>query len=160
MYKEIIIVRHGHAVSNYGNISDFDRPLTEAGILASYNSANAIKKKEFKPEIILTSSAIRALHTASIIKSVLELNNKSLDIKDQIYIAEVETLIKIISDINNSINKVILVGHNPTLTYFSNYFNVNVNNLSPASFVHLKFKTNSWSEIKKENLIDSSVYLN
>lgn len=160
MYKEIIIVRHGHAISNYGKISDFDRPLTEPGILSAYNSARRIKEKKFKPEIIFTSSAIRALHTASIIKSVLELNNKSLDIKDQIYIAEVETLIKIISDINSKIDKVILVGHNPTLTYFSNYFNVNVNNLSPASFVHLKFKTNSWSEIKKENLIDSSVYLN
>jgi phosphohistidine phosphatase len=160
MYKEIIIVRHGHAVSNYVNISDFDRPLTESGILAAYNSANAIKKKNFIPEIIFTSSAIRALHTASVIRSVLELNNKILDIKDQIYIAEVETLIKIISDINSKIDKVILVGHNPTLTYFSNYFNVIVNNLSPASFVHLKFKTNSWSEIKKENLIDSSVYLN
>jgi len=155
MYKEIVIVRHGHAVSNYGRISDFDRPLSESGILAAYESANKLKEKEFNPDTIITSSAIRAVHTATILKDVLELNK--FIINDQMYLAEVETLIKIINNINDSASKIILVGHNPTLTYFSHYFKVDVNNLSPASSVYLKFKMKRWSEIKKHKPINSFV---
>ncbi len=65
-YKELYIVRHGKSTQDYGNVSDIDRPLKERGVNDGYAMAKRLLSKNKIPELILTSPAVRALHSATI----------------------------------------------------------------------------------------------
>ena len=150
MYKELLIIRHGKATLDYDNISDIDRPLKEQGIIDVYNMANRIKDENLIPGKIITSSANRAIHTATIFAQVLNISTLDININENIYSADTEIMLNIINQIDDNIASVIIFGHNPTFTDLANYFTENyIDNLPPTGIVGLKFKTQSWSKIKR-----------
>lgn len=156
MYKELLLFRHGKASLNYNNISDIDRSLTEQGVIDVYNMANRLKTKNIKPNIIISSCANRALHTATIIARELNISTLKIDIVEELYLADIETIFSIINQINNNITSLMIVGHNPTLTDLANYFtNRNIDNILPSGIVSLKFKTQSWSDITQQKPVES-----
>ena len=156
MHKELLIIRHGKASVDYNNISDIDRPLKERGIIDVYNMANRIKDKNIIPNKIITSSANRALHTATIFARVLNISTLDIDNIEELYLAEPETIFNIINQLDDNIESLMIVGHNPTFTDLANYFTENyIDNLPPSGIVGLKFETQSWSKIKQLKPLES-----
>ena len=52
--------------------------------------------------------------------------------------------------LDNSINSLMIVGHNPTLTDFVNYFLVpSIDGLPTSAIVGLQFDTQKWENFKK-----------
>ncbi|MCK5170441.1 MAG: histidine phosphatase family protein, partial [Bacteroidales bacterium] len=70
-FKYLYIVRHGKSIQDYGNISDIDRPLKERGINDGYKMAERLLVQNKIPEKIISSSAVRALHSATIFARTL-----------------------------------------------------------------------------------------
>ena len=67
--KRIYFIRHAEAQS--GNGSDFERALSHAGKLCAIKLGEKLRSLGLAPDLIITSSAIRALHTAQIIANAL-----------------------------------------------------------------------------------------
>ena len=69
--KRIYIARHAKSSSGYLGIKDIDRVLTERGILDAYLIADCfVKDKRKIPQVIYSSPAARAIHTAIIFSRV------------------------------------------------------------------------------------------
>nr|WP_315045931.1 histidine phosphatase family protein [uncultured Campylobacter sp.] len=68
--KRIYFIRHAEAQS--GNGSDFERTLSYAGELCAIKLGEKLRSLGLTPDLIITSSAIRALHTAQIIANALD----------------------------------------------------------------------------------------
>ena len=68
--KRIYFIRHAEAQS--GNGSDFERTLSHAGELCAIKLGKKLRSLGLTPDLIITSSAIRALHTAQIIANALD----------------------------------------------------------------------------------------
>ncbi len=135
--KKLILFRH--AKSSWSlNVPDRDRPLTEKGIRRTEKILYVSKKIFFDTEIVYSSTANRAMHTASIIINQLDLSFSNLHLKEDLYTFESSKLIKFIRDIPNSFSNVICVGHNPAFTDA-------INHLSDSGFEHLP--TSAWAEI-------------
>jgi phosphohistidine phosphatase len=66
----IIIFRHGYAldkkIAKKTGVSDFDRPLTKLGITETDHMTRCLRKIGEKPDLILSSPALRAISTAKI----------------------------------------------------------------------------------------------
>ena len=67
--KRIYFIRHAEAQS--GNGSDFERALSHAGELCANKLGEKLRSLGLAPDLIITSSAIRALHTAQLIANAL-----------------------------------------------------------------------------------------
>ena len=67
--KRIYFIRHAEAQS--GNGSDFERALSQVGELCAIKLGEKLRSLGLAPDLIITSSAIRALHTAQIIANAL-----------------------------------------------------------------------------------------
>ena len=67
--KRIYFIRHAEAQS--GNGSDFERALSHAGELCANKLGEKLRSLGLAPDLIITSPAIRALHTAQIIANAL-----------------------------------------------------------------------------------------
>ena len=99
------------------------------------------------PEIIISSSAIRAKNTA---KLALEYGNWSSKfvIETKIYGATSEALLNIIHSIDNKYGSICLVGHEPTCSSFISLCTYHSQRFTTASMAKINFKTNSWREIQ------------
>jgi len=83
--KMIYLVRHAAAADRSEPISDFDRPLIEKGKKESQKMANLLKSQGIKPQIYLSSSAIRAVETAQIFAKTFGYPKSKIILDEKIY---------------------------------------------------------------------------
>jgi len=154
--KELYIVRHGKSAWDVGNISDIDRSLKERGINDGYKMAERLLDHGKIPEIIISSSATRALHSAIIFARTFNFPYKNIIINEEIYHSGLGNMLDIIKETDDQIKSLMVFGHNPTFTDLANYFIYpKIDNLPTTGIVGLRFETDSWSGIEKLKPKDS-----
>ena len=155
--KELIFVRH--AKSDWGTefLKDVDRPLNERGYTDAYFMSKWFLKNKKLPEVILSSSATRALNTALIFVRTFEFNMNNFFINETIYESSVSNLISVVQQQNTAIKTLMVFGHNTCITETCNLLTDDVffDNVSTCGIVHLKFEIDSWKELgnKKGSLV-------
>jgi len=138
--KVLFIVRHGKSGWDYPSVADIDRPLIDRGIRDGYDMANRTLNKKFQPQLIISSPAIRALHTATIFSRVLGLTPDRISIKEEIYLAEKQEILSVIAAADNLLQSLMIFGHNPGFTDLVNHLSgLRLDNLPTTGFVMLKF---------------------
>ena len=158
MTKQLIIVRHGKSSNNNSDIKDIDRTLLPKGIIDTKEIAKKLKDNNIVPDIIISSPANRALHTTTIICRTLKFPYKNINVEDLIYYSYSDEIIKLIKETDDSINSLMIVGHNPTLTDIANHFlNNPIFDLPTNGVVVLDFNCNEWINIKKKKLVSEAV---
>jgi len=145
--KVITFLRHSKS-SWENNLEDIHRPLSKIGIEKIKKIAISSKDHFISSEIILTSSANRALYTSVLLSRILSINLNKIRICDELYTFNYNKVFDFIETIDNNYSKVVLVGHNPAFTDISNYFSENkILNLPTARWFSLKFESDNWSDI-------------
>ena len=154
--KELFILRHAKSSWDEPNKEAKDRPLTSRGIHDAHFMANQLKKRLSKVDLILSSHANRAEHTATIFTEIIGLPFDRLRITSKIYETTESQIMTMVKNLPNEIHSVIIVGHNPTFTDFANRFlDSSIDNIPTAGIVGLTFNTSNWEEISKGNLLSS-----
>lgn len=141
--KKLLLIRHAQAGPHSQN--DFDRTLTSRGI----NEANkiAIKLQWLKliPDYLLSSPAKRTQTTADIISKILTITNNAFD--NRIYDASTQTLIQVITEIDNEYDFAALVGHNPGISQLIFELTGDYRDMPTAAAVLISLETNDWQLI-------------
>ena len=154
--KVLHIVRHAKSSWDYQNISDYDRPLKLRGIINAYEMARRIKIRNTLPNVIITSPASRALHTASIFARVIELPFGHFRVESDFYGSDIETIISHLKNLDDDIYSAMIFGHNPEFTNLANFLsNKPVENIPTSGIVSVFFHTTEWKEIDKNNVKDT-----
>lgn len=114
MNKELLLLRHGKSDWST-DTTDFDRPLNQRGNRNSQQIGQWLDKQELVPDLIICSPAIRALTTAQIVCEAMGLSAEIIQTEKNIYEAELSDLHQVLYSIPESIQRLLLVGHNPGL---------------------------------------------
>lgn len=153
MYKQLFVIRHGKSTWENEKIQDLDRPLKERGINDGYKMAEQLLAKSNIPDLIVSSPAIRALHSATIFARTFKYPSDSIVINNGIYMAGTHEILELITQTNDNINSLMIFGHNPTFTDLANYYLSDpIDNLPTTGIVGLTFDIKSWQEIDKKKL--------
>lgn len=146
--KKLYIIRHAKASWDHPEQPDFERTLTEQGLIDAHTIAQQLKQQKIKPDYILSSSAERAIKTAEAFAHELGFPAKNIVTNEHIYTAGVEELVKIIKSFNTKFNSVFLIGHNPTLTSVAHFLSEGLKiNLTTCGVLGISFKTSKWEEV-------------
>lgn len=78
--KRIYFIRHAEAQS--GNGSDFERALSQVGELCANKLGEKLRSLGLATDLIITSSAMRAFHTAQIIANALGATKKIASLRE------------------------------------------------------------------------------
>lgn len=149
--RKIIFLRHAKSAWDNQFLSDYDRPLSERGLRDAPRMAKRLEEKEIIPDQILSSTAKRAKQTAEITAKTLGLSQSLIHFNPNLYHASAqETLnqIKIISD--QTIETLIVVGHNPGFNDLIDFLGASIDNLPTAGQFGFKLAIEKWSEISPE----------
>lgn len=149
--KKLILVRHGKAKKQDDLeelTDDFDRPLRERAETDAEIIIKTFKLYDHKAVFMISSPAARALGTANFFKKGLELDDKNFKIIDELYTFDTGRLFKVIQEQDDSINQLMVFGHNPAITKLANELgDEDFTNVPTTGMVILDFDAEKWSEI-------------
>ncbi|NNE77601.1 MAG: histidine phosphatase family protein [Pricia sp.] len=147
--KTLILVRHGKSSWDYA-VNDKDRPLKERGINDAYLVSNALKSKGIQLDKIFSSPANRALHTCVIFLRQLEFPSEKFQLSKKLYDFSGDSVSEFIRNLDDSLNTVMIFGHNHAFTHLANSLgNTYIDNVPTTGLVHLYFDANRWKSISK-----------
>jgi phosphohistidine phosphatase len=145
MAKKLYIVRHAKSDWSHEGLSDFDRPLNERGLRNAPFMADKFAEAGHTLDFILTSPANRAITTAGYFKRRLGLSEKQWDTERRIYEADITRLLNIINRFNDSLNSVMMVGHNPGLSSLVQALTGEWVVMSTCSIAEIEIPFDSWA---------------
>jgi len=145
MVKKLILLRHGEAANDTAR--DFDRSLTPTGERTIRHLAIWLEENEFKLDKIFTSTAKRALDTASILSEALSVILKK---EDELYESSVRTFLQLVNETDEETECCIFVGHNPTITYLAEYLTAQPVNLEPGGAAIIELEDVNWSQVSEK----------
>ncbi len=115
--KEIYVLRHAKSSWDNSNLSDFDRPLADRGISDAKKMSNFLKDMNIKIDKVLCSNAIRAKETFDLTADGFNFEIDKATYLDKLYFGDTTTIIQDLKELDESLNNILIVGHNPTLHY-------------------------------------------
>ena len=115
--KEIYVLRHAKSSWDNSNLSDFDRPLADRGISDAKKMSNFLKDMNIKIDKVLCSNAIRAKETFDLTADGFNFEIDKATYSDKLYFGHTTTIIQDLKELDESLNNILIVGHNPTLHY-------------------------------------------
>ncbi len=153
-HKKILqVVRHAKSSWDNAGIADIDRTLKARGIQNAHEISRKLKLDNRIPDRIISSPAIRALHTAVIFARVFNFPLKNLQINNLLYESSEEEVVEFIKNLPEDCHSVMIFGHNPDVTGLVNHFVKNtVDNIPTSGVVSLTFKCQTWNQISPDNL--------
>ena len=108
-----------------------------------------LAKRDVRPDLILSSPALRALRTAEIIAKKLAYRRKDIVLNDRLYAVEAEDLLDVVQQLGDKAERVMLIGHNPELTELAHRLSGEITRMPTCAVAEFTFKTKSWSKIGK-----------
>ena len=121
MNLELILVRHAKSLYNDYVQNDIERHLSDRGYSDASDSAIWLASKINKPDLIISSPAIRAYSTALIFANRLGCKADTIQLDAAIYEAGVRQLLYVVAQIPQTVVTAVLFGHNPGFTDFINH---------------------------------------
>ena len=148
--KRVFIVRHTTKDRETLNEYDYDIELTEDGIEKAKKMAMNLASKNLNIDLIVASPAMRTRHTAEIFANELKYN-KTIMLNEVLYMAFVNELIETITYTYDTVDTMLLVGHNPSLTALAVTLLGFKEKFEEGAVMQIEFNCNSWIDIDKNN---------
>lgn len=126
-------------------MSDFDRPLKQRGKNDASQMAERILFSKLTIDQIVSSPALRAISTAEIFFKVLDIPFENISQNKDVYEADPEKLMRIISEFESSWNNVIIFGHNPGLSYFVGLLTGELFDKDTCSISEIAIHSDDWA---------------
>ncbi len=146
--KTLYLIRHAKSKWDDGKLQDFERGLSSRGesdlnIMSSY-----ISLRQITPDLMLSSSALRAQLTADVLAKRLNYRGR-IHYMSELYMVRPKTLINILGLQENQHESIFLIGHNPELTELANeLIEDNLSKLPTLGIIAISLDIDSWSDIE------------
>lgn len=147
--KTVLLMRHAKSSWKDPQPSDHDRPLNKRGLNDAPRMGRILHDRELVPQCILSSSALRARQTA---EAIIPTSGYKEDILylDQLYMAEADEYISVLRELSDSIERVMVIGHNPGLEMLLQMLSGQIESLPTAVIAHLVLPIHHWSELNSD----------
>ena len=145
--KILMLLRHAKSSWKDVSLSDFERPLNGRGRKAAETIGRYISRNRLEPELVLSSPAVRARETIGIVVKAAKLRAE-VRYDERIYEADPERLMEMVSQIEENLTSVMVVGHNPGIEEFLELLTGSSEHMATAALAKISFsEADKWSKV-------------
>jgi phosphohistidine phosphatase len=149
--KTLYLVRHAKSSWKYPSLDDFERPLNKRGRKNAPFMGRVLKKLKVAPDLVMSSPANRAAMTARMIAAEINYPLEKIRYSESIYEFGEDALISVIKQIDDRVNKAMVVGHNPATNGLANYIGGQpIGNIPTSGVCCVELDISSWANISKQ----------
>ena len=146
--KTLLLMRHAKSSWDYDELDDFSRPLNARGYRDATRMGNWLLKNSLLPDVIISSSAIRAASTAALVANRSDIQPKIL-LTQQLYDCTTEGFFKVIEGVSDTVSTALVVSHNPTLEEFTALLSGVECELPTATIIKFELDLDRWENIRR-----------
>lgn len=151
--KKLILVRHAKSSWKH-DVIDHERPLNDRGFEDAHLVSKHFKESQVFPDLVLSSDAYRAKHTAEIFISNLDIDEKTVVFNHSLYDFSGELLTEVIKSCDKTMDCIMVFGHNHAITDFVNtYGDQFIENVPTCGLVIIDFEISDWSNLKAGHIV-------
>lgn len=156
--KTLILLRHASSASGDDRISDHDRRLTAGGEQDCERVGRWLTASIDPPELVLCSSARRAVDTLECLRSQLS-TRPEVRIERSLYLAAPEELLQALAEVEDRVETLLLVAHNPGVHVLAadlagdgdpKLLELLARTFPPTALAALRFPVEHWHELSLE----------
>jgi phosphohistidine phosphatase len=147
--KRLTLVRHAKSDWSLPGQDDWDRPLNKRGQRDAPEMARRLRSRRLKPDLILSSPAVRALTTATVMARELKVPAAHVMQDERLYLASPADLLAVIRERGGEAKHVMVFGHNPGMNDCANQLSAGdrIDNLPTCGVFTAQFDIGAWSEL-------------
>lgn len=112
--KILTLLRHAKSTWDDPVARDFDRPLNRRGRRAAATVGREMQAQGLRFDKVIASPALRVVETLADVASGYG-RQLDVDYDQRIYLASPETLLDLVREVDDGVDRLLLVGHNPGL---------------------------------------------
>jgi len=146
--KILYLVRHAKSSWKDASLSDMDRPLNKRGRRNSPDMGKRMQAQGHKPDLIISSPANRAFSTSRNIARELDIDESEIVTDEDLYFSGADGMLGVLESVDDRYRKVMMTGHNPTMTDLVNRLaNTNMFNMPTCAVAIIGFDMASWADV-------------
>jgi phosphohistidine phosphatase len=145
--KTLYLLRHAKSSWDDTSLPDSERPLEPRGERDAAKMSKRWSQRHAKPDLIMSSPAARALATANVVAQGLDYKTKNIAVDDRLYAATVDALLAVVEALDDRLDRVMLVGHNPGFTALAHHFDSTIRHMPTCALAEFRFEADSWAGI-------------
>ena len=147
--KKLFILRHAKSSWDVPDISDFERPLNTRGLNDAPFMGELIAARGVVPDIIVSSPAKRAMHTAILVREAAGVDSDII-YDERVYEASPQNLRQVIAELDDKYSSVLLVGHNPGIEGLIRFLTGTIEPMPTAALAEIELAIGRWADIQAE----------
>jgi phosphohistidine phosphatase len=147
--KTLLLMRHAKSSWKHPDLPDIDRPLKKRGKKDVQRMAKLITEAELVPQAVYCSPALRARLTAEAILHETSFKGE-IQYLDTLYLGEPENYIEVLGKCSDSLDRVMVIGHNPGLESVLQALSGRVESLPTGAIAYISLQIKSWKELNDE----------
>ena len=148
MTKHFFLIRHAQAETSSHMSKDFELMLTPPGMGEAMKMGDRLVQLGVRPSLIVTSPALRCADTAKLLAARMGYDTNAVRQEPDLYEASVRNLLSVINGLEETHERVMLVGHNPAATYLAEFLTrAEIGSLPTGGTVYMTFEGQKWSEV-------------
>jgi phosphohistidine phosphatase len=144
--KTLLILRHAKS-SWAGSNPDHQRPLNSRGRRDAPRIGRLLREEDLVPDLILTSTAARALETAELVADASGFGGP-LEKLRAFYHAPAEIFLETLRSLSGDFERVMIVAHNPGLEELLAELTGEDELLPTAALAHVALPISSWRHLR------------
>jgi phosphohistidine phosphatase len=145
--KTLFLVRHAKSSRDDLSLPDQDRPLNDRGRQDAPAMGKRLARRRVKPDLIVSSAALRALTTAQLVAAELGYEGRDIVVDDRLYASSADALLGVIGALDNKLHRVMLFGHNPEFTDLAHRLSNEITDMPTCAVAEFSFDTEAWSNV-------------
>jgi phosphohistidine phosphatase len=145
--KTLLLLRHAQPSPTSPTGRDFDRPLVEKGRRAASLVGQLLRRRQLTPGVVISSPAARAQQTAEHVIDAAKFTTRLL-FDRRAYEATAEQLIELISEVEDEVETVLFVAHNPGLQELLMCLTGAHAPMLPATLARIDLDIDTWNKLR------------
>lgn len=147
--KSLLIMRHAKSDWDNSQLSDHERPLNRRGRQDAPRMGKLLKDEDLVPDLIITSTAERALTTAELAALACDYEGE-LHTTRQFYHADPETYLEVLRGVDEKHERVMIVGHNPGMEALVEALTGQAQHFTTANIAHVQLPIAAWAHLHED----------
>jgi phosphohistidine phosphatase len=155
----LTLIRHAKTEPVRDGQEDWDRSLEPRGQLDATGMARRLKGQKLKPDAIITSPAVRALTTATIMVRELGFPAANVRQDERLYLADPKRMLEVVHELGGKAKHLMIFGHNPGITEFADRLSGEreIDNMPTCAVYTLEFPISAWSDLEWKSGVNAEL---
>ena len=106
-----------------------------------------LAQRHVKPDLILSSPAVRALATAQLVAEQIGCDPSHIVIDERLYASSVGSLLDVIRALDDKLERVMVFGHNPEFTGLAHRLSPQITDMPTCAVAEFNFDIVAWRDV-------------